>query len=246
MDRATRTISGTPEEVNDTVTATVTYTVIDQDGNTFSTTFSITVNPELVIIDIFDLFGAGKVVPSASHDLAAIREFIVGQRVDDVVLPAAAGGTPPLTYSLSPTLPAGLAFDPVTRTIAGTPTAAGVTTYTYTVTDANGATASLAWQTLPTAFDLADNFPNPFNPQTTIQYALPQAADVELTVYNVVGQPVRTLVAEHQSAGRYAVAWDATDARGQRLASGDVFLPLADRRRVPPSQEDAAAEVARW
>ena len=73
---------------------------------------------------------------------------------------------------------------------------------------------------------MANNFPNPFNPATTIQYALPQAADVELIVYNAVGQVVRTLVAEYQSAGRYAVEWDATNDSGYRLSSGMYFYHL--------------------
>ena len=81
-------------------------------------------------------------------------------------------------------------------------------------------------QTRPEAFSLADNFPNPFNPTTTIQYALPTAADVELIVYNAVGQAVRTLVAEHQSAGRYVVAWDATNDRGHSVSSGMYFYHL--------------------
>ena len=84
----------------------------------------------------------------------------------------------------------------------------------------------VALQTRPEAFALSNNYPNPFNPATTIQYALPQAADVELTVYNVVGQVVRTLVAQHQSAGRYTVAWDATDDGGHSLSSGMYFYHL--------------------
>ena len=94
------------------------------------------------------------------------------------------------------------------------------------ITISDPAAAKAAVQTLPEAFALADNFPNPFNPATTIQYALPQAADVELTVYNLVGQPVRTLVAEHQSAGHYAVEWDATNDSGHSLSSGMYFYRL--------------------
>ena len=226
FDAATRTIAGTPTAATAGAVIVI-YTVIDSGGKAAVLTFNITVNEELTLDDIFDLFGSsGKIVPTASHDLAEIGEFVVGQRVEDLVLPAASGGTAPLTYSLSPALPAGLTFDAVTRTIAGTPRVAAETAYTYTVTDANGASASLSLQTRPTAFSLADNFPNPFNPATTIKYALPQAADVELTVYNVIGQPVRTLVAEHQSAGRYAVEWDATNDGGHSLSSGMYFYRL--------------------
>ena len=86
--------------------------------------------------------------------------------------------------------------------------------------------APVQLQTRPEVFSLANNYPNPFNPATTIKYALPQAADVQLTVYNVLGQPVRTLVAEHQNAGRYVVEWDATNNSGHSLSSGMYFYRL--------------------
>ena len=221
FDAATRTLSGTPTAATNGAVE-VTYLVRDEGGSVDFLIFSITVNPGLT----FGNLGFGKIVPTASHDLAKIREFVVGQRVESLALPEASGGTAPLTYTLSPALPAGLTFDAATRTIAGTPRAASEAVYTYTVADANGAAASLSLQTLPAAFSLADNFPNPFNPATTIKYALPQAVDVELTVYNVVGQPVRTLVAEHQNAGRYVVEWDATNDSGHSLSSGMYFYHL--------------------
>lgn len=86
--------------------------------------------------------------------------------------------------------------------------------------------APLQIQTRPEAFALKDNYPNPFNPATTIKYALPEAAFVKLEIYNVVGQVVRTLVAEHQNAGRYVVQWDASNESGQNLSSGIYFYRL--------------------
>jgi len=81
-------------------------------------------------------------------------------------------------------------------------------------------------QTRPEVYALGNNYPNPFNPNTAIKYALPAAGFVKLEVYNVVGQVVRTLVSQQQSAGRYAVQWNATDNGGQSLSSGIYFYRL--------------------
>ncbi len=79
---------------------------------------------------------------------------------------------------------------------------------------------------LPKEFSLAQNFPNPFNPATTITYALPKVAEVRLVVYNLAGQVVRTLVLGKQEAGRYQAAWNATDERGSSVATGLYFYRL--------------------
>ena len=223
FDAATRTISGTPETATDEPVE-ITYTAADGTGASATLTFSIKINATLTFNLAF--FGAGKLVPTADDDGASIPEFVTGQSVHAFALPSATGGTEPLTYTLSPELPAGLSFDAATRTISGTPQAEGSPLYIYTVTDALGASVTMQLQTRPAEFSLATNYPNPFNPATTIQYALPQPADVQLTVYNVVGQVVRTLVAEHQAAGRYLVAWDATNDNGQSLSAGVYFYRL--------------------
>ena len=223
FDAATRTISGTPDAATDEPVE-VTYTAADGTGASATLTFSITVNAALTFGDLA-FFGAGKLVPTAS-DGASIPEFAPGHPVAAFTLPSATGGTAPLTYTLLPELPSGLSFDAATRTISGTPQSEGSPVYIYTVTDALGASVTMQLQTRPAAFALATNYPNPFNPATTIQYALPQPADVQLTVYNVVGQVVRTLVAEHQSAGRYLVAWDATNDNGHSLSAGIYFYRL--------------------
>jgi hypothetical protein len=61
----------------------------------------------------------------------------------------------------------------------------------------------------PSEFTLGQNFPNPFNPATTIEYAVPHAADVTLTIYNVTGQLVARLVSQRQKPGCYQVSWEA-------------------------------------
>jgi hypothetical protein len=86
---------------------------------------------------------------------------------------------------------------------------------------------SLELQTTPTEFALLQNYPNPFNPETTIKYNLAEGAGVSLRIYNIVGQVVRTLVAENQTAGRYQVRWDGTDDRGSSVSSGIYFYQVA-------------------
>jgi len=82
-------------------------------------------------------------------------------------------------------------------------------------------------QSTPSEFALLQNFPNPFNPETTIGYNLAESADVSLHIYNVVGQVVRTLVAEPQSAGRYQVRWNGMDDRGVPVSSGIYFYQVS-------------------
>jgi len=73
---------------------------------------------------------------------------------------------------------------------------------------------------LPVEFELKGNYPNPFNPVTTIEYTLPTTALVKLVIYNSVGQVVKTLVSEEQQPDVYKVTWDSTNEAGIRVASG--------------------------
>ena len=73
---------------------------------------------------------------------------------------------------------------------------------------------------MPAEFDLDQNFPNPFNPTTTITFAVPKAGDVTLAIYNLRGRLVRTLAEGPLAAGRHKIVWDGNDSRGQRVASG--------------------------
>jgi hypothetical protein len=78
----------------------------------------------------------------------------------------------------------------------------------------------------PRSFSLSQNYPNPFNPETSIEYALPQDAQVRLIIYNVLGQKVATLVDEHQAAGCKTVWWDGKDETGDEVSSGVYFYRL--------------------
>ena len=79
---------------------------------------------------------------------------------------------------------------------------------------------------MPVAFALEGNYPNPFNPSTTIRYALPRPAAVHLSVYDVQGRLVEVLVERQQSPGRYEVVFEtdnlASGGYVYRLAAGDV------------------------
>jgi hypothetical protein len=81
-------------------------------------------------------------------------------------------------------------------------------------------------KTKPQDFSLSQNYPNPFNPQTSIRYALPYEAHVKLVIYNVLGEKVKTLVNERQSAGYKMEWWDGKDDKGGPVASGIYFYRL--------------------
>jgi flagellar hook assembly protein FlgD len=79
---------------------------------------------------------------------------------------------------------------------------------------------------LPDAFSLSQNYPNPFNMETVIKYALPQDCYVEITIYNILGQKVKTLFNQYQNAGYKMVHWNGRDDKGNEIASGVYFYRI--------------------
>jgi len=79
---------------------------------------------------------------------------------------------------------------------------------------------------LPMSYSLDQNFPNPFNPDTKITFAVPELSDVRISIYNVLGQEVRTLFAGQMERGTQTVNWDGKDATGKALASGTYIYRM--------------------
>ena len=94
------------------------------------------------------------------------------------------------------------------------------TMQTETPTDVSGST------TMPSAFALHQNYPNPFNPSTTISFDMPQAGQVKLSVFTMLGQEIATLVNGTMASGRASIVWNATDRTGVSVASGVYFYQL--------------------
>ncbi|MHB8078654.1 MAG: FlgD immunoglobulin-like domain containing protein [Candidatus Krumholzibacteriia bacterium] len=78
----------------------------------------------------------------------------------------------------------------------------------------------------PEAVFAARNYPNPFNPSTKIEFTLPRAGQVELKIYNVRGELVKTLLNENRDAGTQSVVWDGRNSTGQSVSSGVYFYSL--------------------
>ena len=79
---------------------------------------------------------------------------------------------------------------------------------------------------MPESFDLKANYPNPFNPTTTIAFDLPEASQVTLEVYDMMGRRVATLVDGNMAAGRYQATWNAHADNGAAVASGVYIYRL--------------------
>jgi hypothetical protein len=91
------------------------------------------------------------------------------------------------------------------------------------------ADSEIASSTLPKSFSIYQNYPNPFNPSTTIRYEIPETdgeVPVNISVYDLRGRLVVTLLDENKVPGRYQVHWDGIDKRGQKVSSGVYFFRI--------------------
>lgn len=79
---------------------------------------------------------------------------------------------------------------------------------------------------VPGSYILNQNYPNPFNPVTTISYNLNKQARINLTVYNLMGQQVKTLVNDDQPAGNYRLLWNGLNELSQAVASGTYIYRM--------------------
>ena len=99
----------------------------------------------------------------------------------------------------------------------------------YVISDDTSAVGIEERGAIPDEFELRQNYPNPFNPTTTISYALPESADVQLTIYDALGRKVRSLVDSRQEAGVHETRWNGANERGVKCAGGVyVYQLVAD------------------
>jgi len=87
----------------------------------------------------------------------------------------------------------------------------------------NCSQVSIIDPTLPLIYELHNAYPNPFNPLTTIQYALPVNTGVQMTIYDMMGRVVKTLVSRTQGPGFQSIQWNATNDRGESVSAG-IYL----------------------
>ncbi len=105
--------------------------------------------------------------------------------------------------------------------------------YLYLMEGPNGGSVDVAEKVeTPAEFALAANYPNPFNPSTTITFSLDKTQDVSVDVYDLLGHKVKTLVSGVQTAGVHTAQWDATNDFGQRVSSGVYLYRLNAGDRV--------------
>ena len=79
---------------------------------------------------------------------------------------------------------------------------------------------------IPSAYSLSQNYPNPFNPITKMNYTLPKRSKIIISIYNVLGQEVTTLLNKEQNYGYHTVTWNGADHSGRQMASGVYFARM--------------------
>ena len=217
FDPVARTLTGIPTTAN-TATA-LTYTVTDSATTPVmaSLTFTVTVNPALLAFN-----------PGTSPALT--YTYTAGTAITPLTLPPASGGIDPLAYTLTPmeSIPGGLTFDPVARTLAGTPTTANTATaLTYTVTD-SATTPVMASLTFTVTVNPA---PLAFNPGTS----------PALTYTYTAGTAIPPLTLPPASGGIDPLAYTLTPM--ESIPGGLTFDPVARTLTGTPTTANTATAL---
>ncbi len=97
----------------------------------------------------------------------------------------------------------------------------------FTILTASGTDVEDISGSIPHKYALKQNYPNPFNPSTRIYFSLPQTVHVTLSIYNVLGQRIKTLIEQPMVAGIHEVAWDGTNELGKIVTNGIYFYRLS-------------------
>ncbi|MCU0413529.1 MAG: T9SS type A sorting domain-containing protein, partial [Ignavibacteriaceae bacterium] len=79
---------------------------------------------------------------------------------------------------------------------------------------------------LPVEYSLSQNYPNPFNPTTAIEFSVPKTSDVVISIYDMLGQEVRTLYTGEVQRGTYSVQWDGLNNSGSKMSSGSYIYRM--------------------
>jgi len=182
------------------------------------------------------------------------QTYTLNQAITPLILPEATGGSPPITYSLKPSLPSGLTFHEKSRTISGQPDiATSQTNYVYTASDVNllkdslsfsievASTISIQNDGLPQRFELLGNYPNPFSQTTHLRMNLPWNAELGIEVLDVIGRTLLTLPPISMSAG-----WsNDIELNGSSLSPGIYLYRVQVLSPIGPSEYTGSFALVR-
>jgi hypothetical protein len=177
--------------------------------------------------------------PAVEITTLTIPNASLGQHYDQTL--EVIGGTPPYSWDLTAGgIPEGITLDGPAGAISGQPTSADTAHFTVRVTDSSippltdiqhltlvviqgSDVEDGSDPVLPEDFVLRQNHPNPFNSSTLIEYNLPERVHVNVAIFNILGQRIRSLVDAEEAVGSHAVEWDGRSDNGHEMATGVYF-----------------------
>lgn len=136
-----------------------------------------------------------------------------------------------LIFRPDTTLPDGLYLWDVTAHVSSGLTKVSDNKGFISVGDLGGSSTVVA-KDIPENYQLRQNYPNPFNPETQISYAIPVTSNIEINIYNALGQKIKSLVNANESPGIYSVLWKGVDDNGQKVPSGIYICRMITGKQV--------------